>query len=429
MGIPGFFKFVQKQYPACICSREQFKKKIDILYFDLNGIIHNSKNKNINIMFNNIKKKIDSIIDFINPKHIYIAVDGVAPMAKIMQQRSRRFRNVTKKDEFDGNAITPGTYLMKKLDIFLKKFSDDNNYTYSGSNIPGEGEHKIMEHIRNLNFNNLNLMIYGSDADLIMLGLVTHKPNFFIYREAEEVHIINLKIFKLFVKKDLLINESFNYERVIDDWIFLCFLIGNDFLPHLPGVQIKNIWILFELHKNIILRTNKYLTNKGLISLDNIKLIFKYLDSFLEENLVNYYKKNFLLDYNDHNFIPNIVYEYCKGLMWVLHYYFIGCPDWEWFYPFHYTPLIKDFYLAEGEISFKLSKPLKPIEQLMCVIPIQSNYLLPKKYANLMTSKKSIISDFYPIKFQGMDDWRKVAILPFIDIKRLKNAIKNIENK
>jgi len=189
----------------------------------------------------------------------------------------------------------------------------------------------------------------------------------------------------------------------------------------------KNINILFELHKNIILTIDGYLTYKGTINLNHIKLIFKHLENFVNENIFNYYKSNFLLEYKDQYFISDIVYEYCKGLMWVLHYYYIGCPDWEWFYPFYYAPLIRDFYLVKGVINFNLSKPLKPIEQLMCVIPIQSNYLLPKKYANLMTSKKSIISDFYPIKFQGMNDWRKVAILPFIDIKRLKSAIKNIE--
>lgn len=425
MGIPGFFKFVQKQYPGCICLSNKFKKKIDLLYFDLNGIIHNSKHNNIDIMFFNIKKKIESIISFINPGHVFLYVDGVAPMAKITQQRSRRFKNITPKNEFDGNAITPGTEFMHKLNYFMKEFSSKYGYYYSGSDEPGEGEHKIMEHIRSLN-NSLNIMIYGSDADLIMLGLVSHKPNFFIYREAEEVHIINLKMFKFFIKKDLLINDSFNYERIIDDWVFLCFLIGNDFLPHLPGVQIKNINILFELHKNIILRTNKYLTNKGSISLDNIKIIFEYLNLLVEEKTPNYYRKNFLLETQDNYFISNIVDEYCKGLMWVLHYYYKGCPDWEWFYPFYYAPLIKDFFLAEKNISFNLSKPLKELEQLLCVIPIQSNHLLPKKFADLMISKKSTISDFYPIKFKGMDDWRKVAVLPFIDLKRLRTAIKNI---
>lgn len=424
MGIPGFFKFVQKDYPYCISKSKDFKVNIDILYFDLNGIIHNSKNKNIKIMFANIIKKIESIIFLINPKVVFIAIDGVPPMAKITQQRARRFK-APKSTDFDGNSITPGTKFMNNLNIFLREYIKNKpNFIFSGSDEPGEGEHKIMVHIRQLR--NEKIMIHGSDADLIMLGLVSHKQNVFIFRDAEDSLIINIRFFKTLIKKDLLINESYDFERVIDDWIFLCFLIGNDFLPHLPGLEIKNIWVLFDLHKSIILQTKKYLTNKGTVNLYNIILIMNYMSHLIKFKSFNYYENNFLIEESNLVFIKDIVNEYCKGLIWVLKYYYEGCPDWSWFYPYYYSPMIEHFNLADIEFEFKLNKPLKPIELLMCVLPLTSKKLLPKKYSDLMTSEKSFITDFYPINFKGKNDWRKVAILPFIDIKRLRRQLKNI---
>ena len=59
---------------------------------------------------------------------------------------------------------------------------------YTGADVPGEGEHKIVDWIRKYKVSdefdeNTTHCIYGLDADLIMLGLVTHLPNLFILRE------------------------------------------------------------------------------------------------------------------------------------------------------------------------------------------------------------------------------------------------------
>ena len=115
------------------------------------------------------------VVNHAKPKKlIYIAIDGVAPRAKMNQQRSRRFKsakankevneklhqlNIIRKDTFyKTNCISPGTELMQELGYKLKyfvkkKIEEDENWKYlkvilSDSNSPGEGEHKIFEYIR-----------------------------------------------------------------------------------------------------------------------------------------------------------------------------------------------------------------------------------------------------------------------------------------
>ena len=135
-------------------------------------------------MFNNIYQYINRLILIVKPKKIlYIAIDGVAPRAKMNQQRSRRFRAAFEaenlkiketrlfdewtrkgmdtpliKETFDSNVITPGTQFMADLSKCLKDYIVDKmqnekkwkhfNLVFSDANVAGEGEHKILEFIK-----------------------------------------------------------------------------------------------------------------------------------------------------------------------------------------------------------------------------------------------------------------------------------------
>ena len=121
---------------------------------------------------------------------------------------------------------------------------------------------------------------------------------------------------------------------------------------------------------------------------------------------------------------------YIEGLVWNLQYYYKGCVCWDWFYPYHYGPMLSDLVGIDSmldEISFdgdSKSEPWKAYEQLMSVLPPSSAYLLPLPYQWLMKSSKSPIKDFYPESFTvDMNGkrwpWEAVVLLPFIDAKRL----------
>ena len=190
---------------------------LDNLYLDMNGIIHNcthanegenviKSGKDEDEMMLKIFAYIDSLFQMIKPRKVFfMAIDGSAPRAKMNQQRARRFRSAKDRleaeaqarergeevpdDPFDSNCITPGTPFMQKLTRHLqffvrKKMAEDPAWQrpqviLSGPDIPGEGEHKIMEYIRWAKQQpdykpNIRHCMYGLDADLIMLAPVSY---------------------------------------------------------------------------------------------------------------------------------------------------------------------------------------------------------------------------------------------------------------
>lgn len=142
-----------------------------------------------------------------------------------------------------------------------------------------------------------------------------------------------------------------------------------------------------------------------------------------------YYEQKFGVDPEDHKFRHKVGRAYAEGLAWVLLYYFQGCPSWTWYYPYHYAPFAADFVdIGDMEVNFQKGKPFKPFEQLMGVLPASSNHALPKIFHPLMSDPTSEIIDFYPEDF-AVDlngkkfAWQGVILLPFIDEKRLLDAM------
>lgn len=145
---------------------------MDHLYLDLNGIIHGCTHPpSLDVcdvlsekdMMLGIMHYLDRVIGIIKPKvSLYMAIDGVAPRAKLNQQRSRRFRSAKDMEDkqlpegtavFDSNCITPGTEFLEKVSEVIqyfirKKLKEDwhkQNLTviFSGHDVPGEGAYRI----------------------------------------------------------------------------------------------------------------------------------------------------------------------------------------------------------------------------------------------------------------------------------------------
>ena len=262
MGIPFYFRTLVNQHPEIV---RPIKTLIcDRLFLDFNSIIHNAAQHALSLniptqemdvfVVKNCIERLQGIIKVCNPKElVYVAVDGIAPVAKMAQQRKRRFISAWKKtlfdqtDLWDTNCITPGTQFMEELDKNLKLFADQsNNIIISGSNEVGEGEHKIMRFIKQFTTKSQSDVIYGLDADLIMLSMLSkNSKNINLLRETIEFglnrHTSPFQIFSI-AKLSIHLNTCFNQSNIdptafLKDYVILCSILGNDFIPPLSYFQ------------------------------------------------------------------------------------------------------------------------------------------------------------------------------------------------
>ena len=172
MGIPFYYGDLIKKYPDI----KQKPDKINILFFDYNGLVHPiahdtlCNGKTENEFFHLLWKKTINIVEQVKPEKYIISIDGVAPLAKVCQQRKRRY--LSTKKQWDTNAITCGTPFMDRLHKYLSKRHNNIDSMYNN----GEGEHKIIDYIYNDTQDNIYL-IHGLDADLILLSLMSNKSD------------------------------------------------------------------------------------------------------------------------------------------------------------------------------------------------------------------------------------------------------------
>lgn len=397
MGVPTFFRWLCCRYPKVI--RDAIERQLrevdgrvepvdlhedppngdyDNLYLDMNALIHpcchpedGAPPVDEEHMFELIFLFVDRLIRIVRPRRlIYMAVDGVAPRAKMNQQRARRFRAAQERSEtekemrqlrteweaegrvlppkqalrepFDSNVITPGTPFFYRFSKAVNYYIHDRaqndpmwkklkfQVIFSDCQQPGEGEHKIMKYVRQQRAQpeydpNTRHMLYGADADLIMLGLALHETHFYIIREVvvpknetkctmcgqsghmasecmgdfnqdddddedfsfeqKPFQIVSLPILRQYLSfqfgKPLEKTLSFPYdfERIVDDFVFFCFFVGNDFLPHLPSLSIRDGSIdqMITLYIELLPQLGDYITDAGVLNVQVTETFLEYL--------------------------------------------------------------------------------------------------------------------------------------------------------
>ena len=506
MGIPSYFSYIIKNHSNIIRNwrfhREKKGTKFSSLYMDCNSIIYDCVRKIENspnsagliedAIIDAVIAQIEYYVELINPENVlYIAFDGVAPFAKMSQQRIRRYKTGylasidfaesadstrVRKSEIGGvsngvgqsttakwntSAITPGTKFMNELSTRVRRafvqsgrFFGVKQLIVSASDEPGEGEHKMFQYMRDHALQSETIAVYGLDADLIMLSLFHcfACENIYIFRESpafgkailngqfdeNELIFLDNRALSRAIFSEMGCTD-FNDRGRIYDYIFMCFLLGNDFLPHFPSLNIRthgNFTIL-ETYQRVIGKftdrrfigsdsgdiqwkwvklfvkeltkmerqsiSEEYTSRSKLesrhystatkddreMAFDNIPVIYR-----AEEHYINpsergwesrYYRVAFHLSKSPSSeFVSGVCQNYLEGLEWVFKYYTEGCPHWRWRYQFHYPPLFVDLaeHIPDFSTSFideralGINKPFHPQTQLAYVIPEWNHSLL-----------------------------------------------------
>eukprot|EP00578_Thalassiosira_sp_NH16_P024076 CAMPEP_0181096886 /NCGR_PEP_ID=MMETSP1071-20121207/11269_1 /TAXON_ID=35127 /ORGANISM="Thalassiosira sp., Strain NH16" /LENGTH=1201 /DNA_ID=CAMNT_0023179319 /DNA_START=75 /DNA_END=3681 /DNA_ORIENTATION=+ len=408
MGVPAFYRWLSEKYPKIVDDVLEERVELagghgsirvpfdatrpnpsgleaDNLYVDMNGIIHPCSHpengpqpKNEQEMYENVCLYVDRLVRAVRPrKLLHLAIDGVAPRAKMNQQRSRRFRSAQEAQERAATEVEvrdslaeqgrralgferhhPRYEIMIDLSEYVrfyirKRLATDPAWRdlkviFSDASVPGEGEHKIMSHVRaqrsQEGYNpNLVHVLHGLDADLIMLALATHEAHFYILREevlfgrksvesterrreecgfamkqkmfdeavgSEAMELPEncnkpLQRLSVPVLREYLANEfatvihppfkgEVSFERLVDDIVFLCFFVGNDFLPHLPSLDIRDgaLDFLFNAYRRLLPGLGGYLTDHGgTVNLDRVDVILAEVGA-IEDHVFEMKHKN-----------------------------------------------------------------------------------------------------------------------------------------
>lgn len=351
---------------------------------------------------------------------------------------------------------------------------------FSTEKTPGEGEHKIMNYIRKFGSKDESFCVHGADADLFMLTLALHHPKIYILRENikanDELYLIDIYKFSKELSKEMIFESTKHYYDPIigiNDFVFMCFLAGNDFLPHIPNLEIVEggIDLLIDVYKKTCSEYGQLTQYKKsnipnfpevIFNKKSVKVLLgsftQYEKNILEDRLnkkdfrfpypilekntiqtetgykvnIDAYKRDYYIakfpDFTQEK-LKEVCHNYLEGMQWILCYYTKGIPSWTWCYKHNFAPFSEDIVLFIDSFKFKSypsSEPVTPFEQLLSVLPPSSYNLLPEPFNKFLVEPESPIIDYYPKEFKiDLDgkkwEWEGIPILPMVDLQKIRN--------
>ena len=461
MGIPSYFSYLIKHHKAIV---KRLTTPVDRLCLDSNSIIydvvHSLEHPTHDTIIQGVCKKIDSYIQFVKPqKGTYISFDGVPPMAKAHQQRERRYKGwvihqlMQDTVTWDTVQITPGTEFMHQLDTQVTAYFQGKDCIVSTSQEPGEGEHKIMDYLRGLK--DESIIIYGLDADLILLGmlqplhieLMREAPDFIkVTSHQEGLLLLDLPLLRSIIEETM----------SIQDYVFITLLLGNDFMPHFPSLQLRlnGMDVLLDTYRKLFKKgTHLY---DGTIQWNNVRILIQSLSvheqmRFQENDKIRkkpgtdiqdiprrrreveiyinpyeaywedrYYHRLFYSEPTP-EFKKKVVHQYLEMMTWNMDYYTLGCKHWDMYYSYNYAPLLKDIstYFVDIKMVYSLSSPLTPSQLLAYVMPRAYLGYLPKEVQKKIKDKW--YSNDFSLEWSYCTYlWESHVHFPCISLKEIK---------
>lgn len=477
MGVFGLFSTLREKYSSEFVHKSGSIgiQHLDVAFIDGNAMLYPIAEEvkdpiHIATMF------VDTVVEYLNEFGctLYICMDGAPHMAKVKQQRSRRFnyspiicREHVQPDylssglteikpslPFSPAMFTPGTEMMNQVNIYIKKEINNRNLNnivlYSSYLEPYEGEHKIFQILRNIESDNITYAIVGKDADLLLLSMgqaelaltrgVTQIPYIVRhndkakkdgYKASDPLYVINMDTLRAKIMGNI------PFAKSIWDFIIALFICGNDFLPRVPEfIHLReSLSILMEKMIPIYDVSKK---DTGYIDWQQFIL---YMKSLLEYD----YSEAHSLWLPDVNKITipefsNIYYKiyhpfqidtdriskaWTYTICWNMYYYHDGVEDASiaWQYPLHFAPSLYTISTMivnmdnVGVVREKLN-PLSVRQALVAVLPIWLHSLISADLrAQIYNSDLSLC---YPWKFNTLGP-KQEPIIPIVDYKSILN--------
>jgi 5'-3' exonuclease len=359
MGIPYYVASLLRTHKHIQQDTGNVALECDALGLDFNAFIHTYL-KPENPIGSVVVALRNFLRDVARGKKVLIAFDGLVPYAKIVQQRYRRMKN-PEPSLFDKNQISPGTEFMKELEDTLRFCFPE--CILSGTDEPGEGEHKIFTWLRKMQpEDRKDILIYGMDADLVLISVAQSDLGpIKLIRENRDSGYSTFDVTALC--------------RVLplppDDWVEMCVLcFGNDFMPTIG---------MFSLREDGYARAVHYMKTQSLEGAadDEMKVLTKRAketdrhivsrDGHAIESRMALHLMDGVLDWN------KVVYAFDKTLDWTLHYFKTSkVLDWCWTYPYAEAPLLAALVEKPRNASFTWEHPTPPF-----TIEDQLNFILP----------------------------------------------------
>jgi 5'-3' exonuclease len=508
MGIPSYFRRILQQYPGCLSRNSP--PGVSALCFDFNCLIYRcirapgmpafpvdcsleQQEDWEGLLLKEVVRTVKEVWAVAGrPRQVLLAVDGVVPMAKIRQQRVRRFksawlRSMQSSGGWDSNAITPGTAFMDRLTVVLKELAREQGrgWIVSGVREPGEGEHKVMHWIRESNAKGdavgNSVVVYGLDADLILLSMLTmaqcSSVKLYLLREKQEfgkneVNSLGEQEYTFMILEEF--QKRLGIQGLDDtiNYIALMSLMGNDFLPHSLTHKLSDDgheYIMKEFRRGTRLVVNNKIqipvlkgivkrwsgdeeerfshmirkkreqaqrgVGKGMDEIEGLPLQWDVEKVFLQgqgHGQGHSLRKDWRTPYNGFLGIDVDIAckEYVKGCQWILDYYLGNSVDLQWMFPSWVPPLWSDLAkVEEGEVaqtpSEEISKETSPEEQLAMVLPLSSWGLIQdKKHRRLPI----LAPQMWPEKFEFCSVgrrwlWECEALIPAVTAVRLREIL------
>jgi 5'-3' exonuclease len=359
MGIPYYVASLLRTHKHIQQETGNVPLECDALGLDFNAFIHT---------YLKPEHPIGSVVmalrnflrDVARGKKVLIAFDGLVPYAKIVQQRYRRMKN-PEPSLFDKNQISPGTEFMKELEDTLRYCFPE--CILSGTDEPGEGEHKIFTWLRKMQPDERkNILIYGMDADLVLISVAQSElGSIKLIRENRDSGYSTFDVSALC--------------RVLplppEDWVEMCVLcFGNDFMPTIA---------MFSLREDGYGRAVHYMKTQSLEGAadDELKVLMKRAketdrrivsrDGHAIESRMALHLMDGVLDWS------KVVHAFEKTLEWTLHYFKTSeVLDWCWTYPYPEAPLLAALVEKPRNAGFTWDHPTPPF-----TIEDQLNFILP----------------------------------------------------